>query len=219
MPTNSRMAKASPPIPFEVGSTTVKAVVMDSPDGEILWKKYLRHNTKQTHMVRDFLGQLQKEFPDRRMKMFITGSGGRVIAPFINGRYVQEVNAVTYAVEKRYTCLNCHRGDVYGPKALAADEVAPLSDNLSRMPHGDMWVDDGGNISLDSGSRISQAGSLTNLGRVCSIRCEYKKAEELYLNAIKIYKDAPDILGEANCMKNYGDLKYRTAKYEDAERF
>jgi len=55
-----------------------------------------------------------------------------------------------YGIETRYTCLNCHRGDVYGPKALAAAKVRPQRDTMSRIPHGEMWVADGAYISLDS---------------------------------------------------------------------
>ncbi len=84
---------------IDVGSTTVKAVVMSS-DQQILWKHYQRHNARQPEVVRDFLKEINDQFEGRALSSFITGSGGRAIAPHINARYVQEVNAVTYAVEK-----------------------------------------------------------------------------------------------------------------------
>jgi len=59
-------------------------------------------------------------------------------------------NGGPYVVEARYTCLNCHRADVYGPKALAAAKVRPQRDTISRIPHGEMWVADGTYISADS---------------------------------------------------------------------
>jgi predicted CoA-substrate-specific enzyme activase len=83
---------------IDVGSTTAKAVVMEN-DGTILWKEYRRHNAKQPETVREYLLTIEKFFPDRRFNLFITGSGGRSIAPHINARYIQEVNAVTFAVE------------------------------------------------------------------------------------------------------------------------
>jgi len=88
-------------IGIDVGSTTVKAVVMDSND-KILWKDYKRHNTKQPELIHEFLIGIKKNFPDAGFNTFITGSGGRTIAPYINAHYIQEVNAVTFAVEKLY---------------------------------------------------------------------------------------------------------------------
>ena len=88
-------------IGIDVGSTTVKAVVMDNDD-QILWKKYQRHNTKQPEYVFKFLNEITSQFPNEQLKLYITGSGGRAIAPHINATYIQEVNAVTFSVEKLY---------------------------------------------------------------------------------------------------------------------
>jgi len=55
----------------------------------------------------------------------------------------------TYPVEKRYICFNCHRADVYGPKALVMQNRRPANENLSRLSHGDMWAEDGQNIRYD----------------------------------------------------------------------
>ena len=84
---------------IDVGSTTVKAVVMDGR-GEILWKRYQRHNTRQATLLRDFLAAIEADFAGRALRMYITGSGGRAVAPHVNAQYIQEVNAVTYAVER-----------------------------------------------------------------------------------------------------------------------
>ena len=40
---------------IDVGSTTVKAVVVDPVSKEILWSDYLRHQTKQAEFVLAFL--------------------------------------------------------------------------------------------------------------------------------------------------------------------
>ena len=91
-------------IGLDVGSTTVKAVVMDPDSNEILWKDYLRHETRQPEMVNQFLQQIQEAFPLPVMKMriFITGSGGNILREFIGAKFVQEVNAVSLAVEHLY---------------------------------------------------------------------------------------------------------------------
>jgi activator of 2-hydroxyglutaryl-CoA dehydratase len=91
-------------IGLDVGSTTVKAVVMDPTTDEILWKDYQRHETRQPEKVLEFLRAIEGEFPGpaERFRVFITGSGGGAIADYIGARFVQEVNAVSLAVEHSY---------------------------------------------------------------------------------------------------------------------
>ncbi len=89
-------------IGVDVGSTTVKAVVVDPETKEILWSDYLRHQTKQAEFVLSFFERIAEAFPNIKtadQRIFITGSGGAPIAPHIGAKFVQEVNAVTLAVE------------------------------------------------------------------------------------------------------------------------
>jgi len=89
-------------IGIDVGSTTVKAVVVDPISKEILWSDYLRHQTKQAEFVLAFLERIEAAFPNlskEKVRTFITGSGGSPIGPHIGSKFVQEVNAVTLAVE------------------------------------------------------------------------------------------------------------------------
>ena len=87
---------------LDVGSTTVKAIVVDPKEDNILWQDYQRHETKQPEKTLEFLQRIEKEFqlPADRFRIFITGSGGGGIAPLIGAKFVQEVNAVSLAVEK-----------------------------------------------------------------------------------------------------------------------
>lgn len=89
---------------LDVGSTTVKAVVIDPAKDEILWQDYQRHETKQPEKCLEFLTMIESNFPVPydEMRVFITGSGGSGIAPRIGAKFVQEVNAVSLAVEKLY---------------------------------------------------------------------------------------------------------------------
>ena len=89
---------------LDVGSTTVKAVVMDPETDEILWKDYERHQTKQPEKVFEFLQRIKEAFPlgDENVRIFITGSGGTAIKEYIGAKFVQEVNAVSLAVENLY---------------------------------------------------------------------------------------------------------------------
>jgi activator of 2-hydroxyglutaryl-CoA dehydratase/predicted nucleotide-binding protein (sugar kinase/HSP70/actin superfamily) len=90
-------------IGIDVGSTTVKMTVVDPTTREIIWSKYLRHETRQPEMTREMLREIHAVFPHLKqdqIRCFITGSGGSPIAPILGAKFVQEVNAVTMAVEK-----------------------------------------------------------------------------------------------------------------------
>lgn len=92
-------------IGIDVGSTTVKAAVVDPRSKEILWADYRRHQTRQSETVLDFLLRIGNAFPDLprdEIRVFITGSGAGPIAEQIGAKFVQEVNAVTMAVEQLY---------------------------------------------------------------------------------------------------------------------
>ncbi|MBN2128110.1 MAG: hypothetical protein JW741_01385, partial [Sedimentisphaerales bacterium] len=90
-------------IGLDVGSTTVKAIVSDTDTDEILWRDYHRHDTKQPEKVLEFLKRFDTEIPGfaaDRTRIFITGSGGNGMAQYMGAKFVQEVNAVSLAVEK-----------------------------------------------------------------------------------------------------------------------
>ncbi|HEY1240038.1 MAG TPA: BadF/BadG/BcrA/BcrD ATPase family protein [Bryobacteraceae bacterium] len=92
-------------IGMDVGSTTVKSVVIDAATDQILWQDYQRHDTKQPEKVLEFLKRFETEvegFSADRSRMFITGSGGNGMTKFLGAKFVQEVNAVSLAVEKMY---------------------------------------------------------------------------------------------------------------------
>src|SRR5262249_33251607 len=91
-------------IGLDVGSTTVKAVVVDPVSDEIVWQDYQRHETKQPEKVLEFLKRIEEAVPIayEKVRIFITGSGGSGVAARIGAKFVQEVNAVSLAVEKLY---------------------------------------------------------------------------------------------------------------------
>src|SRR5262244_1030991 len=87
---------------LDVGSTTVKAVVVEAATDKVLWQDYQRHETKQPEKSLEFLKRMESEIGiDRHnTRMFLTGSGGTGIADQIGAKFVQEVTAVSLAVEK-----------------------------------------------------------------------------------------------------------------------
>ena len=89
---------------LDVGSTTVKAVVINAATDEILWQDYQRHETKQPEKTLEFLKRMEGDVGINRhnTRMFLTGSGGGSIAEQIGAKFVQEVTAVSLAVEKMH---------------------------------------------------------------------------------------------------------------------
>jgi predicted CoA-substrate-specific enzyme activase len=87
---------------LDVGSTTVKATVVEAATDQILWQDYQRHETKQPEKTLEFLRRMETEVGINRhnTRMFMTGSGGGAIADQIGAKFVQEVTAVSLAVEK-----------------------------------------------------------------------------------------------------------------------
>ncbi|HEY3251155.1 MAG TPA: BadF/BadG/BcrA/BcrD ATPase family protein [Ignavibacteria bacterium] len=101
------MSKQKSPlyIGFDVGSTTVKAVVMDIDEDKILWSDYQRHDTKQPEKSLELLKASEASVGKENLegaRIFITGSGGSNIGRHLGAKFVQEVNAVSLAVEKFY---------------------------------------------------------------------------------------------------------------------
>jgi activator of 2-hydroxyglutaryl-CoA dehydratase/predicted nucleotide-binding protein (sugar kinase/HSP70/actin superfamily) len=89
-------------IGMDVGSTTVKATVVDPDSKAILFSNYQRHHTKQPEKCLEMLETILAAFPDHPKdgwRIFLTGSGSAPLAPVTGGKFVQEVNAVTLAVE------------------------------------------------------------------------------------------------------------------------
>ena len=93
---------------LDVGSTTVKAVAVDVCKDQVVWRDYQRHETRQPEKLLDFLRSMESEvgIAPGNCRMFITGSGGYSLAGLIGAKFVQEVNAVSLAVEKLHPEVN-----------------------------------------------------------------------------------------------------------------
>jgi activator of 2-hydroxyglutaryl-CoA dehydratase len=87
---------------LDVGSTTVKACVLDTASDTVVWQDYQRHETKQPEKVLEFLRRMEADagIGSENTRMFMTGSGGTTLADRIGAKFVQEVTAVSLAVEK-----------------------------------------------------------------------------------------------------------------------
>src|SRR5882757_7671854 len=61
---------------LDVGSTTVKAIVVDASTDQILWQDYQRHETKQPEKTLEFLKRMEAEagINSHNTRIFLTGS-------------------------------------------------------------------------------------------------------------------------------------------------
>ncbi len=102
------MAEQHYTLGIDIGSTTVKYVLCDETF-QIHAKAYTPHDTRQAATLLRLLEELEQTQPELYNaidKVFMTGSGATYIAPTINGRFVQEVNAVVLAVEHYHPDVN-----------------------------------------------------------------------------------------------------------------
>ena len=85
---------------IDVGSTTVKTVILDGD--EIIYNKYERHYSKVKETVAEQLKLIREKFKGERFKIAITGSAGLGIANTSGIEFVQEVYSAFVAVNKSY---------------------------------------------------------------------------------------------------------------------
>ncbi|MBV1857320.1 MAG: CoA activase, partial [Nannocystaceae bacterium] len=95
-------------IGFDLGSTTVKAVVIDDATDQIVWRDYRRHDSKQAEKAMHMLTDIEKDtgVNSTNSRLFMTGSGGANVGRFTGAKFVQEVNAVSLSVEKLHPEVN-----------------------------------------------------------------------------------------------------------------
>ena len=84
---------------LDVGSTTVKIVVMDDNKNTI-YQDYQRHYSDTKNTVCNVLENLLKKYPLNSFTLALTGSGAMSAAKFLGTDFIQEVVSCKRAVEK-----------------------------------------------------------------------------------------------------------------------
>ena len=94
---------------LDIGSTTVKAVVLDQSDAlaDALFSDYRRHHANVRATVAGLLADIHQKLEklgrgDEPIRLAITGSGGLALADSLDVPFVQEVIAETEAIDKEY---------------------------------------------------------------------------------------------------------------------
>ncbi len=78
---------------IDVGSTTVKLVVLDPENGEMLYSVYRRHHARQLETTEKLLREAQKLYPEETFRAAVCGSGGKPVARRLGIPFIQEVVA------------------------------------------------------------------------------------------------------------------------------
>ena len=91
---------------IDIGSTTVKAVVMDDGD-QILYKRYERHMSGVFEKTAEILRDIQEKLGDGMFRVVITGSGGLALAECLGLPFEQEVVTSSLAVKKFIPETDC----------------------------------------------------------------------------------------------------------------
>lgn len=86
-------------IGLDVGSTTLKCVVLDENDS-IIYATYKRHFSKISQMTSELLRELSEKYKDEKMKLVVSGSAGMGMANDLKLPFVQEVYATRNAVRR-----------------------------------------------------------------------------------------------------------------------
>ncbi len=84
---------------LDVGSTTVKIVVMDE-EKQTIQKDYQRHYSDTKNTICNVLETLLKTYPNNMFTIALTGSGAMSAAKFLGVNFIQEVVSCKRAVEK-----------------------------------------------------------------------------------------------------------------------
>ncbi|MCL1836505.1 MAG: acyl-CoA dehydratase activase, partial [Treponema sp.] len=140
---------------IDVGSVTVKAVLIRPETKEVLYSGYERHHACQCEKVYAFLKEIFERFPHENFRLALCGSGGRTIAEMIHAPYIQEVVANSIAVRTFY------------PQASVAVELGGQDakiiffyrdEGTGRLMVGDMRMN--GSCAGGTGAFIDEVASL-----------------------------------------------------------
>ncbi len=94
-------------IGIDIGSTTVKAVVLDDATHETLFETYRRHGARQIQTTSAVMEEIVRQFPNASARVALCGSGSEDIAAAIGAPFIQEVVASAVAVRSLYPQAQC----------------------------------------------------------------------------------------------------------------
>lgn len=132
---------------IDIGSTTVKIAILDSQK-EVLFSDYERHFANIQETLSDLLGRATYKLGSIRIFPVITGSGGLTLARHLNVPFVQEVIAVSTALQD------------YAPQTDVAIELGGEDAKIIYFEGGSVEQRMNGVCAGGTGSFIDQMASL-----------------------------------------------------------
>lgn len=132
---------------IDIGSTTVKIAVLNA-DNEVLFSDYERHFANIQETLSDLLGRAIFKLGSIRVSPVITGSGGLTLAKHLGVPFVQEVIAVSTALQD------------YAPQTDVAIELGGEDAKIIYFEGGSVEQRMNGVCAGGTGSFIDQMASL-----------------------------------------------------------
>jgi len=132
---------------IDIGSTTVKIAIL-SEDGEVLFSDYERHFANIQETLSDLLGRAVYKLGAIYASPVITGSGGLTLAKNLGIPFVQEVIAVSTALQD------------YAPQTDVAIELGGEDAKIIYFEGGNVEQRMNGVCAGGTGSFIDQMASL-----------------------------------------------------------
>ena len=93
------MSKNTLHVGLDIGSTTIKTVVLDD-ELNVIYSLYRRHFSDTRRTMCDVLEELINKYPNRELTIALTGSGTLKVAEILKIPFVQEVVACKRSVER-----------------------------------------------------------------------------------------------------------------------
>ena len=142
------MKKNTLHVGLDVGSTTIKIVVMDN-EKNILYKDYTRHFSDTKNTIYQVLTKLVTDFKDNDFTITLTGSGALEISKLLDIPFIQEVISCKNAVE------------TYIPET---DVVIELGGEDAKIIYFDKFIEQrmNGTCAGGTGAFLDQMASLLN---------------------------------------------------------
>ena len=132
---------------IDIGSTTVKIAILDSAN-EVLFSSYERHFANIQETLSDLLGRAAEKLGSIHVSPVITGSGGLTLAKHLKVPFVQEVVAVSTALQD------------YAPQTDVAIELGGEDAKIIYFEGGNIEQRMNGVCAGGTGSFIDQMASL-----------------------------------------------------------
>ncbi len=89
-------------IGLDIGSTTVKAVILSS-DNQVIYQQYQRHFSRVRETAASLLSDINQKFPSCSFALAFSGSGALALAQETNLPFFQEVIACNCVIKQRYS--------------------------------------------------------------------------------------------------------------------